>query len=44
MGIVRKFNATARWIENVAEEEAPRPDPQDAQPPAPAEADEESNR
>ncbi|GAA1030733.1 MULTISPECIES: hypothetical protein [Amycolatopsis] len=28
MGIVRKLRDGARWIENVVEEEAPRPKPQ----------------
>jgi len=35
MGIVRKFTSTARWIENVAAEEAPRPDPPAEQPAEP---------
>jgi len=35
MGIVRKIKDTARWVENVAEEEAPRPKPADAKPAPP---------
>lgn len=42
MGIVRKFTATTRWVQNVAAEEAPRPEPESTPPAAPEPPEDDS--